>query len=45
MNPDETIALAEQHRAELLAYSGTRPRRRSRTGRRPSLRSWIRRSR
>jgi hypothetical protein len=45
MHPDQTIALAEQHRAELLAYSGNRPRRRNRTDRRPSLRSWISRSR
>jgi hypothetical protein len=45
MNPDETIALAEQHRAELLAYSDTRPRRRNPTDRRRSFRSWISRSR
>jgi len=45
MHPDHTIALAEQRRAELLASSGTRPGRRNRTGRRPSLRSWISRPR
>jgi hypothetical protein len=45
MNADVTIALAEQHRAELLAYSAARRRRRNRTGRWRSLRSWISRSR
>ncbi|HET6951135.1 MAG TPA: hypothetical protein VFI47_12210 [Acidimicrobiales bacterium] len=44
VNHDETIALAEQHRADLLAHPG-RPLWRDRSGRRLSLRQRLTRRR